>query len=362
MWHKKSVRWILGGLGGSAIAIFALAKISHWHRLRTYEKIFDLRAVQWRGKNFAGADFSHHVFREANLSEANLQRANLQRADFSDAATHLIDTDLREANLTHALLSGTQATRANFSRAILQEANFRNANLNGARFRDADLQGAIMIGAKLVGADFSGLKHDPAYLDRADLTDTGITSFRDTRLCNATMTYGAISKQGCFWPSYDLKKAAEAGDWRWMDRETSDLFKEAVISADALALKQTVDEITPEQIRSMPCKHLKTLDQLWRQASGSRFGFGIQRQIWESSQVNRDYTKFGEAVGWKQNGTWLKFNDLTTKQSASDRSVLPIGHFPWHSWQVLEPTKTEPTRFRRVGFGEWMAQLKACKI
>jgi hypothetical protein len=48
-----------------------------------------------------------------------------------------------------------------------------------------------------------------------------------------------------------------------------------------LALKQTVDEITPEQIRSMLCKHLKTIDQLWRQASGSRFGFGIQRQIWE---------------------------------------------------------------------------------
>ncbi|MEG4407187.1 pentapeptide repeat-containing protein [Microcoleus sp. MON2_D5] len=362
MWHKKSVWWILGGLGGSACAIFALAEFSHWHRLRRYEKILELRAVEWSGKNLAGADFSRQVFREANLSEANLRRANLQGTDFSGAATRLIDTDLREANLSNALLSYTQATRANFSNAILQEANFSNASLNGARFRGADLQGAIMIGAKLVGADFSELKHDPAYLDRANLTDTGITSFRDTRLCNATMTTGAISKQGCFWPSYDLKKAAQAQDWRWMDSAISDLFKEAVISTDALTLKQTVDEITPEQIRSMPCKHLKTLDRLWQQASNDRFGFGIQRQIWESSQVNRDYTKFGEAVGWKKNGTWLKFKDLTTKQSASNSSVLPIGHFPWHSWQVLEPTKTEPTRFRRVGFGEWMAQLKACKI
>ncbi|MEP0786261.1 GUN4 domain-containing protein, partial [Coleofasciculus sp. FACHB-129] len=138
------------------------------------------------------------------------------------------------------------------------------------------------------------------------------------------------------------------------------LFKEAVIPGDAKALEQTVDEITPEQIREMPCKHLKTLDQLWRQASGDRFGFGIQRRIWESSPVNRDYTKFGEAVGWKQNGTWLKFNDLTAKESASNGSALPIGHFPWYSWQVQEPTETEPTRFRRVGFGEWMARLKAC--
>jgi uncharacterized protein YjbI with pentapeptide repeats len=115
MWHKKSVWWILGRLGGSAIAIFALAKFSQWHRLRRYEKILELRAVQWSGKNLAGADFSRQVFREANLSEANLRRANLQATDFSGAATHLIDTDLREANLTNALLSYTQATRANFS-------------------------------------------------------------------------------------------------------------------------------------------------------------------------------------------------------------------------------------------------------
>jgi len=56
---------------------------------------------------------------------------------------------------------------------------------------------------------------------------------------------------------------------------TSYLLKEAVIPADALALEQTVDEITPEQIRSMPCKHLKILDQLWRQASADRFEFGM---------------------------------------------------------------------------------------
>ena len=143
---------------------------------------------------------------------------------------------------------------------------------------------------------------------------------------------------------------------------TSYLLKEAVIPADALAREQTVDEIRPEQIRSMPCKHLKILDQLWRQASAAHFEFGIQRQIWESSQVNRDYTKFPEAVGWKQNGIWFKFKDLTTKQSTSDSRVLPIGHFPWHSWQVLEPTKTEPTRFRRVGLGNGWHSLKPVKF
>ncbi|MBD1905436.1 catalase [Trichocoleus sp. FACHB-6] len=111
MWHKKSFWWILGGLGGSAIAIFALLNFSHWHRLRRYEKILELRAVQWSGKNLAGANFSRQVFREANLSEANLRRANLQGTDFSGAATRLIDTDLREANLTKALLSFT-VTRA----------------------------------------------------------------------------------------------------------------------------------------------------------------------------------------------------------------------------------------------------------
>lgn len=362
--RRQRLWWSLGGLVIGSLALISLfewvsspANIN-WHR-RSRDGISDLRAVDWAGKNLAGANLSGIIFRESDLSGAIFYRANLKGADLSDGATKLNDADLREANLTGAILYRTEANRANFSGAVLRNADMSDASLGGTRFIDADLQGAIMIGANLVAADLSRLKQPPAYLDRADLTNaqlpSGEITLSETRLCNTILPW-MISQQGCFWPSYSLKQAAKRKDWRWMDRETSYLFKEAVVPANAEALHQVVDEITPEQIRSMPCYRLKTLDQLWHKASDGRFAFSTQRSLWESGKVNRDYTKFADTVGWRQNGKWLKFNEL------NDSEVLPIGYFPWHQWQVLEPTKTEPTRFRRVGFGVWMEKLKVCGI
>lgn len=365
---KKRFWWIFVGLIiASLILVILINSLTSGDKTNSQRRICEgeLRTVIWIGKNLEGADCSHQIFREADLSEANLRRANLRGTDFSGGATRLIDTDLREADLTNANFQGTQAMRADFSGATMREADLSQASLNGARFIGADLQGAIFIGANLVAADLRNLKQHPAYLDRANLTDVTLpqwwTAFPKTRLCNTTMPDGAISKQGCFWPSSDLKKAAQAKNWRWMEEATSDLFREAVIPTNDQVRHQIVDEITPEQIRAMPCNHLKTLDQLWRTASNNRFGFSIQRLVWESPNVNRDYTKFADVVGWRQNGTWLKFNAFYEKSTAPS-STLPTGLFPWHKWQVQEPTKTEPTRFRRVGFGEWMARLKTCGI
>ncbi len=374
---KKRFGWIFVGL---VIASLILAILLNWltsggksnSRSRICEG--ELRTVIWIGKNLEGADCSHQIFREADLSKANLRRANLQGTDFSGAATRLIDTDLRQADLTNANFQGTEAIRADFSGATLHEANLSQANLSGARFTGADFSGAILIGANLVGADLTSLKQPPAYLDEASLTNATLpqwwAAFPKTRLCNTTMPDGAISKQGCFWPSYDLKSAAQYKGWHSMELATSSLFRAAVIPANAKALQQIVEEITPSQIRSMPCNHLKTLDQLWLTASGNRFGFSIQRLLWESKRVNRDYTKFADVVGWRQNGTWLKLEALRQKSldksarlpTSANSGTLPAGLFPWHSWQVQEPTETQPTRFRRVGLGEWMKRLKSCGI
>lgn len=374
---QKRFGWIFVGLViASLILVILFNSLTSGGKTNSPRRICDgdLRTVIWIGKNLEGADCSHQIFREANLSGANLRRANLKGTDFSGAATSLIDTDLRQADLTNANFQATQAIRANFSEATLHEADLSQANLSDARFIGADLQGAILIGANLVGADLRSLKQHPAYLDEADLKNATLpewwTAFPKTRLCNTSMPDGTISKQGCFWPSYDLKRAAQYKDWHSMEMATSSLFRAAVIPANASALRQIVDEITPSQIRSMPCNHLKTLDQLWLTASGNRFGFSIQRLLWESKRVNQDYTKFADVVGWRQNGTWLKLDTLREKSidkssrfpTSANNSRLPTGLFPWHSWQVQGPTETQPTRFRRLGFGQWMKRKKTCGI
>lgn len=318
----------------------------------------ELRTVDWSGRNLEGIDCSHQVMREAQLSNANLRRANLQATDLS-GATYMEDTDLRGANLTQAKLVGTSAIRADFSSANLTKANLSHANLSGARFNGADLTETILIGARLVAADLRNLRGSSVYLDRSDLTDARL-DFPSTgiRLCNTIMPSGNVSKEGCFAPSYEFRRAADAKLWGEMDQTMGAMFWEA-FSPTETGASWSLNQITPAQIRSMPCHHLSELDRMWREASGDRFGFSIQRRIWTSPEVNQDYNKFGEAVGWKQNGTWLKFDGLPINEASR---TLPEGIFPWYRWQVQEPTSEEPTRFRRVGFGDWMNHLEACGL
>ncbi|KAL2530072.1 Tetrapyrrole-binding protein [Forsythia ovata] len=41
---------------------------------------------------------------------------------------------------------------------------------------------------------------------------------------------------------------------------------------------------------------LKTIDELWKQYSDNKFGYSVQKKIWEKS--DRDFTKFFIKVGW----------------------------------------------------------------
>ncbi|MBD1910254.1 MULTISPECIES: pentapeptide repeat-containing protein [unclassified Leptolyngbya] len=350
-------RWV--GLAiATLLVIFSLHLItSRSTHVRGDRCEVELRMAAFNDKSLEGIDCPHQILREANLVGARLRRANLRGTDFSGTATSLQDADLREADLMQANLVETKAIRTDFSGANLQKADFSKANLNGARFVEADLTDALFIGANLVAADFSRLKGIPAYMDRANLTDANLDfPFTGLRLCNTTMPDGNVTNGGCLSPSYEFHQSLQAKHWRNMDQAMSVMVWEASTPAGE-SVKPHL--LTPEQIRSIPCYRLQNLEQLWRESSGDRFSFGIQRQIWESPAVNRDYNKFGEAVGWKQNGTWLKFFDLPTQENSI---TLPLGMFPWHQWQVQEPTPEEPTRFRREGFGAWMNHLEACGL
>lgn len=110
----------------------------------------------------------------------------------------------------------------------------------------------------------------------------------------------------------------------------------------------------------MSCQDLKVLNELWHNASDGHFSFSQQRQIWESPEVQQNYGQFADVVGWKQNNKWLKYKELKLDQVTTENRVP--GHLPWHRWQVQEPTDTDPTRFRRIGFGAWMRHLKKCGV
>jgi GUN4-like/NACHT domain len=80
-------------------------------------------------------------------------------------------------------------------------------------------------------------------------------------------------------------------------------------------------------LENFPCEDLQTLDQLWVQYSNGKWGFSVQKRIWQECgspmEYNDDYEKFGDRVGWRKEGDWLSSEDLTY-----DLAKSLTGEFP----------------------------------
>ncbi|MCD8489202.1 MAG: serine/threonine-protein kinase [Desertifilum sp.] len=122
-----------------------------------------------------------------------------------------------------------------------------------------------------------------------------------------------------------LRDLLKAGKWQEADKETA---------ARMLEVAGTEEKgwLMSEHIDNFPCEDLRTIDQLWVKYSKGRFGFSVQAKIYRSLGGTRSYdTKIWEAfadrVGWRKQGDWLVYSDLTFNTSA------PSGHLP-SGWGV----------------------------
>lgn len=81
-------------------------------------------------------------------------------------------------------------------------------------------------------------------------------------------------------------------------------------------------------IEQVPCEDLKIIDALWLKYSNGQFGFSVQKTIWESLESHdaptwTTYDRFGNQVGWRSNGSWLKTDQFVTYDLSA-----PPGHLP----------------------------------
>ncbi|NCR39359.1 MAG: TIR domain-containing protein [Microcystis aeruginosa W13-11] len=118
-----------------------------------------------------------------------------------------------------------------------------------------------------------------------------------------------------------LRDLLAAGKWKEADRETGKVMCQA-------AGRTSEGWLREDDIRSFPCEDLRTINQLWLHYSGGKFGFSVQKEIYESlgyTRVYRDYEwqKFGDRVGWKKGGEWLKYSDLTFNLELAPSAHLP---------------------------------------
>jgi serine/threonine protein kinase len=117
-----------------------------------------------------------------------------------------------------------------------------------------------------------------------------------------------------------LDRLLASGKWQEADEET---YKKMLEAAG-----RTKDGwLRIEDIDRFPCEDLRTIDQLWVKYSNGRFGFSVQKRIYESLGGTREYDEkileaFGDRVGWRVNKKWLYYNDLKFNTKAQE------GHLP----------------------------------
>ncbi len=123
------------------------------------------------------------------------------------------------------------------------------------------------------------------------------------------------------WVNYgQLEQLLKAGKWKEADEETTNKMLE-------VARRTKEGWLRVEDIDNFPCEDLRTIDQLWVKYSDGRFGFSVQKHIYQSLKGTRSYDRkvwsaFGDQVGWRVGGSWLYHTDLKFNQTA------PEGHLP----------------------------------
>ena len=83
----------------------------------------------------------------------------------------------------------------------------------------------------------------------------------------------------------------------------------------------------PSDLTNFPCQDLRTLDQLWVKYSNGKWGFSVQKEIWQECDspvnCNDNLKKFGDRVGWRKGGRLI--NDFGL---AFDTQKSLIGELP----------------------------------
>jgi GUN4-like len=115
--------------------------------------------------------------------------------------------------------------------------------------------------------------------------------------------------------------------WRQADQETHHIIIQ-------ILGRGSIELFDEEWLKDFPCEYLSIIDQLWVKYSNGKFGFSVQKQIWQEcgSPVVYDdnWNRFKNRVGWRLNENHIFYNDVVFHISA------PKGHLPcWAGWARL---------------------------
>jgi hypothetical protein len=148
-----------------------------------------------------------------------------------------------------------------------------------------------------------------------------------------------------------LRDYLAQGKWKEADEETIRVML-------AVAKREKEGWLDEGSIDNFPCEDLRTIDQLWVKYSDGRFGFSVQKRIYQSLGGTRGYNsdiwkKFGDKVGWRKGGDWLYYTDITFDKKA------PEGHLPYLAlWRFL----VDYGEGRKIGWEDGLGSSLASRL
>ncbi|GGA58843.1 GUN4 domain-containing protein [Okeania sp. KiyG1] len=133
-----------------------------------------------------------------------------------------------------------------------------------------------------------------------------------------------------------LRNLLAAGKWKEADDETERVMEK-------VAGRESEGWLRLDDLENFPCQDLGTIDKLWVKYSNGKFGFSFQERIYHGLGGTKEYNRkvweaFGDKIGWRQRGEWLRYNDITFSISTPYTGHLPKGveeggGMSW--WEVL---------------------------
>ncbi|BAZ43030.1 GUN4-like protein [Chondrocystis sp. NIES-4102] len=158
-----------------------------------------------------------------------------------------------------------------------------------------------------------------------------------------------------------LKNLLKEQKWSEADIHTYKLIEQIVKTA-----KRENPHIFIElkSIAEFSCPDIRTIDYLWKQYSGNKFGFSSQQEVWQSVNQKGDFStetwrNFATKVGWKKGDVASSSGYLLYNQLNFNPKEAPAGHLPW--WFALpeEEQKVIKHLFAQCNFNPNQQELEA---
>ncbi|MEZ2276089.1 MAG: GUN4 domain-containing protein [Microcoleus sp.] len=122
-----------------------------------------------------------------------------------------------------------------------------------------------------------------------------------------------------------LEQLLAAGQWEEANGETANKMLE-------VAGRQQEGELDIESAENFSCPDLRAMDRLWVKYSEGRFGFSVQKRIYQSLGGTKEYNEkvwvaYTKAIGWRTE-KGIVYSTLTFNTNA------PSAHLPVAGWEV----------------------------